>query len=526
MLEFAGERVDCFKIDYFSCIENKIDIIVTTKCFIPETRTFFFKCQRDRRKLESFLKHLKEDKEQLRCRRRSSLTFLHREFECLAGPGRNHLAHRDVENYLKNLNVFNVHANLVREFYNIDQFSMLIRNILNEKSDFLFKIFTKYSQTWNGGKYMPEDNLARFVNIHQNENLDCSQLMRKHQNQERDHNENTEIPSCWDYEEFLGYLCSEEKGITNPEDDTMYQDMTKPLSMYWINSSHNTYLKGCQIDLSKSSSADIKAYEQALRRGVRCIEIDVWNGPKKTGEVTPMVYHGIPPGGFPVSSKLQLSDVLQTINAHAFTTSEYPLIISIELHCNLENQRVVAKLFNEILGDKLLKEKVFKDESCLPSPEDLKKKIILKGYKCENQYSHVQNEEQEEPLNDIYIGHVFVKKANCKWKEQELFFRGSCLVFGNVINNKLENEKTLELAYSCIVLTKLDQHVLENVKQCIEVTTITGDTYEITKEADLERFFTTLVCWKNSKEVSLYEYVQSVIMCPVFLGRACQPRAQ
>ena len=68
--------------------------------------------------------------------------------------------------------------------------------------------------------------------------------------------------------------------------------------------------------------------------------------------------------------------------------------------------------------------------------------------------------------------------------------------------------------------------MLENVKQCIEVTTITGDTYEITKEADLERLFTTLVCWKNAKEVSLYEYVQSVIMCPVFLGRACQPRAQ
>ena len=76
----------------------------------------------------------------------------------------------------------------------------------------------------------------------------------------------------------FSFLRSKDNPAIDPEHETVYQDMTQPLSHYFINSSHNTYLEGDQ--LRGKSSTD--AYVRALLQGCRCVEIDCWDDSMKS----------------------------------------------------------------------------------------------------------------------------------------------------------------------------------------------------------------------------------------------------
>jgi phosphatidylinositol phospholipase C, delta len=67
---------------------------------------------------------------------------------------------------------------------------------------------------------------------------------------------------------FEEWMCSPRNSIFDPQCGKIYHDMNRPLSHYYVHSSHNTYLEGNQ--LSSISSTDM--YRRVLLWGCRCVE--------------------------------------------------------------------------------------------------------------------------------------------------------------------------------------------------------------------------------------------------------------
>ncbi|XP_016105734.1 1-phosphatidylinositol 4,5-bisphosphate phosphodiesterase eta-2-like isoform X2 [Sinocyclocheilus grahami] len=199
---------------------------------------------------------------------------------------------------------------------------------------------------------------------------------------------------------FTNYMRSPAGDVFNPEHYQVNQDMTQPLTNYYIASSHNTYLTGDQ--LLSQSRVDMYAY--VLQAGCRCVEVDCWDGPD--GE--PIVHHG-----YTLTSKILFRDVVETINKYAFAKTQYPVILSIENHCTVPQQKKMAQHLMEVLQDKLDLSNINVNESRrLPSPELLKGKVLVKGKKLpanidaeaeegdvSDEDSGEEDEEEEEQIN-------------------------------------------------------------------------------------------------------------------------------
>lgn len=253
-----------------------------------------------------------------------------------------------------------------------------------------------------------------------------------------------------DFNGFLSYIASQHASLTLEHQD---DDLSWPLSAYYISSSHNTYLSGNQL----SSDSTTESYTNVLLRGCRCVEIDVWDGddsdsdsdssdeeglekkrsqsPKKskrastfgkiksslpeslaaklkrtslgkksdgteiekndaatgvksetakpteakpTNEavevavVEPRVLHG-----YTLTKEISFRDVCMAIRDNAFTASDLPVIVSLEVHCNPPQQILMVKIMKEIWGEFLVAEPET-EPSALPSPADLRKKILIK----------------------------------------------------------------------------------------------------------------------------------------------------
>ncbi|ALC38509.1 norpA, partial [Drosophila busckii] len=178
---------------------------------------------------------------------------------------------------------------------------------------------------------------------------------------------------------FLRYLMGDDNPIMAPNKLDLCDDMDQPLSHYFINSSHNTYLTGHQL----TGKSSVEIYRQCLLAGCRCVELDFWNG--RTEE--PVIVHG-----YTFVPEIFAKDVLEAIAESAFKTSEFPVILSFENHCNPRQQAKIANYCREIFGDMLLDKPLdshpLEPNMDLPPPSLLRRKIIIKNKKKHHHHHH------------------------------------------------------------------------------------------------------------------------------------------
>ena len=194
-------------------------------------------------------------------------------------------------------------------------------------------------------------------------------------------------------EGFTSFLLSTDNSAFADQNRGIHHDMTRPLSEYYISSSHNTYLVGHQLVGVSTVEGYIRALLHSCRSVERafslfsqllifiacflifisvvsCAAVDIYDG-----DAEPVIYHGKT-----LTSKVALREVCQAIAKYAFVVSPYPIIISAEVHCSIPQQEMLVAIMREVFGDALVsappegRPKI----EVLPSPEELKGRVLLK----------------------------------------------------------------------------------------------------------------------------------------------------
>jgi phosphatidylinositol phospholipase C delta len=112
-------------------------------------------------------------------------------------------------------------------------------------------------------------------------------------------------------------------------------------------------------------------YVEDLYRGIRCIELDTHDGSQG-----PIIKHG-----YTITSAITFKSVIEAINEFSvLNPKHFPIILSLENHCGINNQIVMATIIEQTLKDRLFViPRICSNKDRLPSPNQLRGKVIIQG---------------------------------------------------------------------------------------------------------------------------------------------------
>ncbi|XP_045800805.1 phosphoinositide phospholipase C 6-like isoform X2 [Trifolium pratense] len=227
----------------------------------------------------------------------------------------------------------------------------------------LKEAFTKFT---NGENHMSKDQLLQFMVEYQGEQnctlLDLEPIFEKLLQNGSSSNESTSNIAGLSLDKFIDFLLLDD--FNGPLKNEVHHDMNAPLSHYFMYTGHNSYLTGNQLTSESSDEPII----EALKQGVRVIELDLWASTKHGGI---KVVHGRT-----LTTPVPLTKCLESIKEHAFVKSDFPVILTLEDHLTPKLQAKFAEVAVQIFGEMLYCPQTdFLTE--FPSPASLKKMIVI-----------------------------------------------------------------------------------------------------------------------------------------------------